>query len=404
MRAVMYGAGNIGRGFIAKRFYLSGYETVFIDVNLSAVESLKKEKKYPIFVTRGDHYEAEWVENVTAVNGRDEDAVVDEIANCEIMATALGVNVLPFVAKNIARAIEKRFANGAKPLNILICENLIGSGEYLKGLVEPLVAPEAKEYLESSIGFVSVSVCITVPPTAEKFLAESPVAVCSDVYNELPADAEAFRPVGAPVPNVNGLVPFSPFRFYIERKLLIHNMGHATMAYLGWLKHYNYIYEVAEDAEVKYILYRALCESARALSKRHGVPLDNLMRFIENLVTRLDNPLLDDTLLRVGKDTKRKLNAGDRLAGAYLMCREQGILPAHIAVSIAAGYLFAPAEDPIAIEVSSYAKENGIAAALEKYSSITEKADVELIGRFYDMLASGAKFGAIVKELNKICE
>ena len=44
MKAVMYGAGNIGRGFIAKRFFLTGYETVFIDVNESLVEGLKKEK------------------------------------------------------------------------------------------------------------------------------------------------------------------------------------------------------------------------------------------------------------------------------------------------------------------------------------------------------------------------
>ena len=74
MKAVMYGAGNIGRGFIAKRFFLTGYETVFIDVNESLVEGLKKEGKYPIFVTRGDHYDTEWVENVTAVNGRDAEA------------------------------------------------------------------------------------------------------------------------------------------------------------------------------------------------------------------------------------------------------------------------------------------------------------------------------------------
>ncbi len=135
MKAVMYGAGNIGRGFIAKRFFLTGYETVFIDVNESLVEGLKKEKKYPIFVTRGDHYDTEWVENVTAVNGRDAEAASNEIASCDIMATALGVNVLPFVAKIIASAIEKRYAAGKRPLNILICENLIGSGKYLLSLI-----------------------------------------------------------------------------------------------------------------------------------------------------------------------------------------------------------------------------------------------------------------------------
>ena len=178
-----------------------------------------------------------------------------------------------------------------------------------------VIPEELKGYFVDSIGFVSVSVGITVPPTPQKFLDENPLAVCTDLYNELPADATGFRPVGAPVPKMDGLVPFSPFAFYIERKLLIHNMGHATMAYLGYLKGYNYIYEVANDPEIKYILVRALYESARALAKRHGASLDGLMGFVENLVTRLDNPLLEDSLLRVGKDTKRKLAAGDRLGG-----------------------------------------------------------------------------------------
>ena len=404
MKAVMYGAGNIGRGFIAKRFFLTGYETVFIDVNESLVEGLKKEGKYPIFVTRGDHYDTEWVENVTAVNGRDAEAASDEIASCDVMATALGVNVLPFVAKIIASAIEKRYAAGKRPLNILICENLIGSGKYLRGLVEPFIPEGLKDYFENSIGFVSVSVCITVPPTAEKFLKVNSLAVCSDVYSELPADAEAFRPAGGEIPKVDGLVPFSPFSFYIERKLLIHNLGHATMAYLGRLRGHKYIYEAAADPFVKYILFRTLCESARALSLRHSVPLEDLMKFIRNLVTRLDNPLLDDTVFRVGKDPKRKLSAGDRLGGAYKMCREQGIIPAHIAVAVAAGYLFDPEEDAIALEVSGCAKNEGIAVALEKYSGITDPADVAMIGKFYEMLKNGADFGEFVTELDRLTE
>ena len=57
----MYGAGNIGRGFIGKRFYLSGYHTVFVDVNADMVEKLRAAGKYPIYVTKGTEYVPEWV-------------------------------------------------------------------------------------------------------------------------------------------------------------------------------------------------------------------------------------------------------------------------------------------------------------------------------------------------------
>ena len=400
-KALMYGAGNIGRGFIGKRFYLSGYNTVFVDVNTDMVEKLRAAGKYPIYVTRGNEYVPEWVENCTAVNGRDEAAVIEEIVSCDIMATALGVNVLPHVASLIARGILARRERTGKPLNILICENLIGSDKYLRGLVEPFIPEEAKAYFLDEVGFVSVSVGITVPPTPQKFLDENPLAVCTDLYRELPADALGFRPVGAPTPEIDGMVVFSPFGFFIERKLLIHNMGHALMAYLGYLKHYNYIYEVAADGEIKYILTRALTESARALAKRHGADLDGVMNFVETLIPRLDNPLLEDTLFRVGRDTKRKLGAGDRLGGAYLMVREQGGVPAHIAVGIAAGYLFDCPEDPIAVEVSSFAREHGIAGALEKYGGGSGPEGVAMMGEFYDMLDRRAPFSEFVSALNR---
>lgn len=399
MKAVMYGAGNIGRGFIAQRFFLSGYHTTFIDVNADVVDEINKEKKYPIYVTRGTEYVPEWVENVDAVNGRDEQAVIDTIADTDILATALGVNILPFVAPLIAKAILARKQKSGRGLNILICENMIGSNEYLHGLVEPHIPAEEKAFFEENVGFVCVSVGRTVPPTPDEFKAKYPLAVCAEPYSELPVDAAGFRPVGCEMPPIKELVPFSPFAFFIERKLLIHNMGHALMAYMAYRKGYGYIFEAATDGEIKYILTRALLESARALAKHHGAPLDDTMQFVEDLMVRFENKLLVDSLDRVGRDPKRKLSAGDRLVGAFKMVRREGGIPAHIAVGIAAGYLFDLESDAAAVEISTYTRENGIEKALQKYSDITAPEDVAMIKTFYDMFLAKAPFPAFVETL-----
>ncbi len=399
MKAVMYGAGNIGRGFIAQRFFLSGYETTFIDVNTEAVNAINEAKKYPIYVTRGTEYVPEWVENIKAVNGRDEAAVIDAIADTDIMATALGVNILPFVAPLIAKAVLARRERNGRPLNILICENMIGSNEYLHGLVAPHIPDDAKEFFEKNIGFVCVSVGRTVPPTPEEFKAKYPLAVCAEPYSELPVDAAGFRPVGCEMPPIKELVPFSPFAFFIERKLLMHNMAHALMAYMAYQRGYNYIFEAATDGEIKYIVTRALIESARALAKRHGAPLDDVLAFLEGLMVRFENKLLVDSLDRVGRDPKRKVSSGDRLVGAFKMVREQGGVPAHIAVGIAAAYLFDYAGDPAAVEITTFVKENGLAAALAKYSDITDPADVKMIETFYDLFRAKAPFSAFVETL-----
>ena len=60
-------------------------------------------------------------------------------------------------------------------------------------------------------------------------------------------------------------------------------MGHVLQAYYGYLKGYQFIFETACDGEIKCVLTRALLESALALCKRHGAPLDDAMQFVEKL-------------------------------------------------------------------------------------------------------------------------
>ena len=89
MNAVMYGGGNIGRGFIGALLSQSGYRVTFIDVAAPVVEHLQKNECYPIrYVFSGGHEDV-LVENVTAVNGNDTEAASDVIANCDIMALPL---------------------------------------------------------------------------------------------------------------------------------------------------------------------------------------------------------------------------------------------------------------------------------------------------------------------------
>ena len=52
-KAVMYGAGNIGRGFIGQLFSESGYEVAFIDVNREIIDQLNRDGQYPVGVLSG---------------------------------------------------------------------------------------------------------------------------------------------------------------------------------------------------------------------------------------------------------------------------------------------------------------------------------------------------------------
>ena len=398
MNAIMYGAGNIGRGFIGQLFHMSGYEISFIDVNMTVVDKLNTDGKYPIYITEGEGYREYLVTGVKGVNGKDNEAVAEAIASADIMATAVGVNILKFIAAPFAAGVRRRMQLGIKePLNVIICENMIQADKYFAGLVKENLTAEEGAYFDAFVALVEPSIGRMVPATPKELAEKNPLAVCVESYCELPVDKEAFK---GEIPAIQNMVPFAPFDFFIRRKLFMHNMSHAITAYFGALKGYTYIWEAAGDAEIKLMALRALTEISRALSKEYGVPLDELLCFSENLLGRYENKLLGDPVARVGRDTKRKLSANDRFVGAARLCVKHGIAPMNILAGLAAGLHFAPADDESSLAVAATARDTGVPYALATYSGITEEGElITTVEAVYNKIASHAKMSEIISSL-----
>lgn len=362
----MYGAGSIGRGFIGQLLSESGYEVVFVDVNDALVARLNADRVYPLrFVSNGGAREIQ-VRGVRAVHGRDREAVAAAIAGADLMATAVGVGVLPRVAGFIAAGLERRWSKaGAAPLDVIICENLIDANQHLRRLVSEALPEPQRAWLEERVGFVEASIGRMVPVMTPDMQEGNPLRVWVEEYQELPVDRDAFR---GPLPAVRSLVPFSPFRFYIQRKLFIHNLGHALTAYLGQRKGYRFVWEAAGDAEVRRTARGAMMESARALAAEHGVALRDLEAHVDDLLARFDNRLLGDTLDRVGRDLPRKLGPEDRLVGALRACVRNGVEPDDVCTGIAAALVF---RDPAGPEIARRLAAEGPEAVLEQVCGLT---------------------------------
>ena len=334
-QAVMYGGGNIGRGFIGALFSQSGYEVTFIDVAEPVVKHLQEHKKYPIRIVSTEGFEDVWVENVTAVNGNLPEAV-DAIANCDIMATAVGARILKFIVPNIVAGLRRRWAMNKGPLNIIICENLNDANKILEGKLKVELTEEEQKKFDETVGLVEASIGRMVPVQTEEMKAGEPMRVCVERYGFLPTDKAAFK---GGIPEIKNMVPYEPFDFYIKRKLYVHNMGHATCAYLGDLLGLDYIYEAIAVPEIHILVQNAMQESAIALSKKYGEPLEKILVHVDDLLCRFRNRALMDTCQRVGGDPVRKLGAEDRLIGSSNLMLEQGMTPAYIAIG-AAGALY----------------------------------------------------------------
>ena len=333
MKAVMYGGGNIGRGFIGMLLSASGYEVTFVDVVDAVVNTLNEKHTYPVRIIKGDTHEDIAVNNVSAVDGKDPKAVANAIADADIMATAVGVNVLKFIVPNIVEGLRLRKERNLPPFNIIICENLMDANKVIEGMIKDYLTDDEKAWFDKNVGLVEASIGRMVPVQTDEMKDGDPMRVCVESYGYLPVDKDGFK---GDIPEIKNMVPFAPFDFYIKRKLYIHNMGHATCAYLGDLLGLEYIYESIDKDEVYIIVRGAMEESARALSKKYGVALEDIMLHITDLLDRFTNAALRDTCKRVGGDPNRKLSPKDRLIGASTLALEMGITPAYIAIGAAA--------------------------------------------------------------------
>lgn len=387
MKAVIYGAGNIGRGFIGQLLSQSGYEVVFLDINQSVIKMLNDERRYPICIVSNDGNEEFFVENVRAVDSSVTEDVINEIVTADVMATSVGANVLKFIAKPIALAIEKRIELQKPPLNILLCENLLDADKFLKTEIFKYLSVKAQASFCSNVGLVEASIGRMVPVLPKKE-GEHPLKVYVEEFDILHLDKNGF--VGK-VPEIKNILLFSPFNFYMQRKLLIHNMCHAMSAYLGAVKGYEYINQAISDIQIKYLVNMAGISSARAIAADNKADINNLMDFLYKLIYRFNNAELKDTVLRVGRDPIRKLNKNDRIVGAYILCKKHNISTIYICVCIAAALCFKNKEDAVSLSIQKNINKNGILQALKDISGYDgyDTSDLELILVLYGMIKTG---------------
>ena len=391
MKAVMYGGGNIGRGFIGALLSNSGYEVAFVDVVDDVIHALNKAHTYPIRIIKGDSYEDIDVNNVSAVDGKDPVAVAEAIAEADIMATAVGVNVLKFIIPNIVAGLRLRKERKLPPFNIIICENLNDANKIIEGMIKEQLSDEEIAWFDKNIGLVEAAIGRTVPVQTEEMKDGNPLRVCVESYGYLPVDKDAFK---GEIPEIKNMVPFAPFDFFIKRKLFLHNMGHAMTAYLGDLLGIEYIYEAIDNDEIYIIVKGAMEESARALSKKYGVPLEDILLHRINLLDRFTNAALLDTCNRVGREPARKLSPKDRLIGSASLALEMGVTPAYIAIGAAAG-LF---------RYMNEAEDKTLTAdtVIETVCELDKDSELAtLILEMYELIKAGKTFGEIRRIADK---
>jgi mannitol-1-phosphate 5-dehydrogenase len=380
MKAIQFGAGNIGRGFIGALLSKAGYHVVFADVNKEVIDKINVDKKYTIHVMDVECEEIV-VENISGVISIN-DEILNEIKESDIITTAVGLVILPRIAPTIAKGIQLRKEAGIKTsLNIIACENAIKASSQLKAEVEKCLNEDEKAYLEEFVGFPDCSVDRIVPPVK----SENILDVVVEKFYEWNVEEKAFK---GEIPKIEGMNLAGNLMSYIERKLFTLNTGHAITAYIGNLKGYSTIDESIADEKIYDVVKKAMTESGLGLVEKHKLDAEAHFKYIDKIIGRFRNPYLKDDVSRVGREPLRKLSDSDRLVKPLMTAKGFNLSVDNLLLGVGAALHYNNTEDAQSVKLQALIKEKGIKGAIAEVANIDDNDLLEKIEKAYtDVLA-----------------
>jgi len=350
-----FGFGPIQGGLFVKEAFASGNfkRIVISEIDQKLVDAVRAGGgSYYVNVAKSDGIEALKIENVELLNPADESdrkELIEVLADSTEIVTSLpSVKIYEAggdssVSSLISSAIV---GNKAKAKIIYTAENNNIAAEILEKIVSAKTGSIADniQFLNTVIGKMSrvVTDVEEIKQLGLKLIAEGiDRAFLVEEFNNIlvtKVDIEGFAAGIEVFAEKTDLLPFE------EAKLYGHNAIHALLAYLGFSKGLSRMTELNNDAEVMQVAKDAFInESGKALIKKYADLGDDLFteagykHFAEDLLERMTNQYLGDTVARAGRDVVRKLGIDDRIFGTMAVAIENGVEPVNMAMGALAG-------------------------------------------------------------------
>jgi mannitol-1-phosphate 5-dehydrogenase len=310
-KAVHFGAGNIGRGFVAYFLHNSGYEVIFADVAAPIVDKLNATPSYKVIEVGAEGTTEAVITNYRAINSKDqEEELIEEISTADVVTCSVGPRILRFIAPVIAKGIDRR-PSELRPLAVIACENAINATDELAGHIKhPSCTPDHRlEDHHERARYANSAIDRIVP-------AQDPDAgldVKLERFYEWVVDRTPFA--DHEPPSIEGIHWVDNLQPFIERKLYTVNTGHATAAYHGYNRNCRTVYDALQDKFIQAEVRNALANTACLITAKHGIDEAEQDAYVRKIITRIGNPHLEDAVERVGRAPLRKLSRKERFIG-----------------------------------------------------------------------------------------
>jgi mannitol-1-phosphate 5-dehydrogenase len=323
--AVIIGAGQTGRGFLARLLGRSAHEVVFIDVSEALVQRLNEDGSYAVHFFGGTRPPWHAIGVGAALSGSEQ--AIDWMSRAEVVFIAVGESNVAGLTIDLTRALDRRKTNGAGPLHVFVCEN--GASP----------ATPLREALQKRSGEVEIAETAIFCSTIE--LPGTRLDVQSEAYDQLPYDVAR---AGEFVP-LPGMTAVADFPNLLRRKIYTYNCYSACIAYLGAYKGYVWYAEAAQDREIGTIIDRIAVPLNYAIAQTFGVSLEEQKAFSDAALRKFRDASISDDIARNARNVARKLGPNDRLLEPYRLISKNGGETNALALTIAAALLYRGPEE-----------------------------------------------------------
>lgn len=335
---IIWGAGRIGRGFVADIFNRPEWHTAFVDIDKALVDNLNAAKKYAIHKATKDGISVTEIKKGFTAIHTDDSSALKALFLTEGLMLDIAVHApkLPEVADQVASLIEHRAKNvPGLPMDIMMNVNMASPDERFAELLEERLSGSSLTYFREKVGITGIFAMCISPVAPESITRDDTLALWNNGFHEQAIDKSRLK---CPPPILPRLRLTDDVAREETRKLYTLNMAHALICYLGLKKGLETSFDAVNNPEIRKTLISALEESSVGLIGEYGFSEEEMALWRETIIGLLENPYIKDDLKRLGADTKRKLGSYDRLVGPARLCVKHGRAPHALAKAIRAGF------------------------------------------------------------------
>ena len=352
--ALIFGAGKIGRGFIAQLLSRAGLDLYFVDAYEPMVESLRSNGRYHIYVA-GNEAENELISMAGAACLASSEWH-QWFNDAELVVSCVGAAHLETLCASVANVLPQR----ERLLNWFICENANKPAQLMRQI---LGQPE-------QLALIETQVLRSVMEADPAHKQNDPLALQVHNWWTLPYDADALLAVA---PTIPGFEPRENFANELQRKLFTFNGLNGPIAYVGHAHGHEILHEAARDPQLQDFYDQIHEESAHGLIHELACDEDEHHAFQALARAKYESSDLVDPIERHARDTARKLGVHERLFGPALLCLKHGRFPHAYVEAIAAALLYAGSDDPGTQRTQALLQQFGAAAALAELTRLDKE-------------------------------